>query len=289
MRLISNSEVASWLQCRQKYYFEYVLDLEPKIMSDAINKGVLYHAALEGYYAGKSMGFSEQDCRDAAEEPLFAAAQAANADVIEIMKSRDLLTAYFDFYMKNDERYKVFAVETKLKLDMSDDFALVGTLDLVWQDLEDGYYIPVDHKSSYNFWSPDQAGISGQFIKYVAILRGMGLPVKNVMINQLRTRPLKNPTADQLFQRAWLFPTEARIKSVMAQHVRAGNEIMEFRALEDQEERIIPIYDKYICSNCPFLSLCDSKSNGAPIEYQIRADYQKRTGYGYNNSELGHE
>jgi hypothetical protein len=288
MRFISNSEVAAWLQCRKKYYYEYVLDLEPKKQSDAISKGVLYHAMLEQYYAGKSMGYSEEECREAAMEPMMLAAQSQFADMVELGKGRDLIYGYFDHYMENDERYKVYAVETKMKLDLSDEFALVGTIDLVWQDMEDGKFIAVDHKSSYNFWTDEQASISGQFVKYVAILRSVGLDVKGAMVNQIRTRPLKDPAPTALYQRAWVLPKEPRLRSVLKQHMDAGTEIMAFRSGQSDIE-IVPIFDKYICSNCPFLPLCDSESNGAPIAYQIQADYQKRTSYGYNSdSELGH-
>lgn len=287
MRFISNSEVASWLQCRKKYYYEYVLDLEPKSQSTAISKGVLIHAMLEGYYAAKSMGYAEEECRDAAMEPMMIAAQGDYADMVDLGKTRDLVYGYFDHYMEDDERYKVVAVETKMKLDLSEDYALVGTIDLVWQDMEDGLFIPVDHKSSYNFWTDEQASISGQFVKYAAILKAQGMNVKAVMVNQIRTRPLKDPAASALYQRAWVRPTEAKLRAVMQQHIGASEEIMEFRSKEDKS-KIVPIFDKYICSNCPFLPLCDSDSNGAPIQYQISADYQKRTSYGYNNSEVGH-
>jgi hypothetical protein len=285
MRFISNSEVASWLQCRKKYYYEYVLDLEPKKSSDAINKGVLIHAVLEGYYAGKSLGYSEEECRDQAMEPIMIAAQAEFSDMVELGGVRSLCWAYFDHYMDTDTRYRVHAVETKMKSDLSDDFALVGTVDLVWQDSVDGKYIMVDHKSSYNFWTDEQAAISGQFVKYAFLGKDAGLDVKGVMVNQLRTRPLKNPTADSLFLRAWVKPTDIRIRNVLAQHIQASDEIIYFR--QDMiPSRAVPIYDKYICSGCPFLPLCDSESNGAPIQYQIQADYKTRTGYGYNPTEM---
>lgn len=284
MRFISNSEIASWLQCRKKYYYEYVLDLEPKKQSDAINKGVLIHAMLEGYYAGKSLGWSDNECRDASMEPLMIAAQAEFSDMVELGIVRELVMTYFNHYMEADDaRYRVHAVETKMKADLSDDFAMVGTVDLIWQDSVDGRYLMVDHKSSYNFWTDEQAAISGQFVKYAYLGRDAGLDVKGVMVNQIRTRPLKTPTAEMLFKRAWVLPSDIKIRNVMKQHIQASGEITEFRNAEAWKyNAAVPIYDKYICSNCPFLPLCDSESNGAPIAYQIQADYRQRTGYGYN-------
>jgi hypothetical protein len=186
--------------------------------------------------------------------------------------------------MDADERYKVYAVESKLHATLSDDYSLVGTVDLIWQDMEDGKFIPVDHKSSYNFWTDEQAAISGQFVKYAYLSKNMGLDIKGVMVNQVRTRPLKAPKPDALFQRAWVRPTDIKIRNVMAQHVEASEEIIAFRKTES---RGVPLYDKYVCSGCAFLPLCDSDSNGAPIQYQIQADYQRRTGYGYNLTKVG--
>lgn len=279
MRFISNSEVASWLTCRRKYYFEYVLELESKQTSSAISKGVLIHAMLEAYYAAKAMGYTEAECREASMEPIMDAAQGKYADMSDLGKTRDLVMGYFSHYEEADgQRYKVYAVETKMKADLSDDFAMVGTVDLIWQDMTDGKFLMVDHKSSYNFWTDMQAGISGQFVKYVFLGKAAGLDIKGAMVNQIRTRELKE--GNELYRRAWVNPSEVKIRNVMASHVVASQEIVNFRE-NAHIDMAVPIYDKYGCSNCPFLPLCDSVSNGAPIQYQITADYQKRTSYGY--------
>lgn len=282
MRLISNSEVGSWLQCRRKYYWEYVLDLEPKVSSEAISKGTLIHAMLEQYYVGKSMNLDESGCREMALEPLVEAANTSNADIVSLGKTRDLVTAYFDRWLENDERYEVHGVETKLATPITDDYSIAGTIDLILRDREDGRFVLVDHKSSYNFWTEDQANMSGQFVKYVFLGMNANLDVKAVMINQLRTRELK--PGNDLFKRIFITPNESKVRAVMSQHITVSNEIIKFREQPDKSFTP-PIFDKYICSNCAFLPLCDSDSSGAPIEYLIEAEYMKRTGYGYNHRE----
>jgi len=279
MRFISNSETTTWLTCQRKYYFEYILDLEPKKFSDAINNGILYHACLENYYASKSLGHSEVECRQIGLEPVLIAMQREDNDIVSMGKVHALLNAYWDHYMIDDERYEVYAVETKLKAELSEDFALVGTVDLIWKDTETDKYYMVDHKSSYNFWSDEQSEIAAQFVKYVVLGREAGLDVAGVIVNQLRTRDLK--PGNELFRRTYVRPTEAKVRDVTRQHINASANIVEARENLSPEE-FIPVFNKFICANCPFLSLCDTMSNGSNIDYAIQQDFKKRTGYGYN-------
>jgi RecB family exonuclease len=282
VRKISNSEVATWLQCKRKYFYEYILDLEPKVLSAALTKGNILHAVLEAYYLEKMDGSSEDECRAAGNAVVTRLASQPGVDILELAKARDLAMAYFDHYMEADtDRYEIVAVETKFAVPMIEDvFSLAGTIDAIFLDKEDGTHVPVDHKSSYNFWTDEQAGISGQFVKYFYALGERGFNVKRFMINQLRTRELK--PGNELFRRSWVRPTDTRIRNVIAQHVQVGSEIMEYRR-DPVKAAAIPIFDKYLCSNCPFLSLCDSDSNGAPIEYMIEAEFQKKQSYGYNH------
>lgn len=278
MRMISNSEVNSWLQCTRKYYYEYVLGLEPKVYSEAISKGIIIHSMLEGYYAGKMQGLDEAACREEATEPLLFA-MASGGDIAELGGIRTLVEGYFDKSLADEERYEVRAVETKYALELSESFSLVGTLDLLLFDKWDAKYIPVDHKSTYNFWTDEQVNTSAQFVKYIIILRGLGYDVGKFMVNQIRTRPVKN---GDLYQRAWADPSDSRLKAVLRQHVDTSNKIVEFHRNGADHDATIPVFDKYICSNCPFLSLCNSDTEGQVLTFQINQEYQKRTSYGYN-------
>lgn len=286
MRLISNSEVSSWLHCTRKYYYEYVLDLEPKVQSGPISDGVLIHAMLEQYYIAKADNFSEDEARAAALQPVMDAVNSG-MDYAEAGRIRDLVTGYFAHYTDDFDRYEVFAIESKFKAELTDEYALVGTLDLVLRDKQDGRYVGVDHKSSYNFWTADQAALDGQFTKYIFILRSMGLDVKSFMVNMIRTRKLK--PGNEFYRREFVVPTEVRMRNVMRQHFMAANRIMEFRAQGAPKEETIPIYSKYNCGNCPFLAICDADTEGSPTQYVIESEYQKRQNYGYNKESLVHE
>jgi CRISPR/Cas system-associated exonuclease Cas4 (RecB family) len=279
-RLISNSEVSSWLQCRRKYWYEYVLDLEPKVLSAPLTKGTLVHAMLEGYYVGKSMGLTEEECIAEAMVPLLAEARRPGADIGDLGETKDLVLGYFAHYREvDDERYKVYAVESKMRAELVPDyFAIAGTLDLIWLDTWDGKYIIVDHKTSYNFWTDAQAQITGQPVKYAFMATELGLDIKGAMINQLRTRKLKE--GNDLYKRIFIKPSAVKVKNVMNQHIRASTEIMEFRQ-HLNKDAALPVYDKYACKECNFLDLCDADSEGSNIDFQIKVNYRKRESYGY--------
>lgn len=280
MRNISNSEVSSWLRCRRKYYYEYMLDLEPKVLSAPIGRGTLIHAMLEQYYLNKMDGESEDTCRDAAQRVINAEILDENADVTMLGKTRDLIMGYFDEWLEHDERYEIIGVETQFSIPVPEDsFNIVGTVDLFLKDKEDGRYIGVDHKSSYNFWTEAQAQVNAQFPKYMYGLMERGFDVKAFVINQIRTRELKS--GNELYRRMTVKPSESRLKAVMQQHLTAGREIMAFRADPDKD-KAIPVYDKFVCANCPFFDLCDSDTEGAPLQYVIQNGYQLHKNYGYN-------
>jgi hypothetical protein len=234
---------------------------------------------LEAYYAAKASGLSEEVCRDEATEPL-SYALASGGDIAELGAIRSLVDGYFLRYAEeDDERYEIVSIETKYAFPLAEEYSLVGTLDLLLRDKWDGGLVAVDHKSTYNFWTEDQINLSGQFIKYLIILRGLGLDVRKLMVNQLRTRPVKN---GDVYQRGWANPSNDRVQAVLRQQIQASDKIMDFRDAGAKHDDTTPIYDKYVCSNCPFLSLCNSDTEGLDLTFQINQEYQKRTGYGYN-------
>lgn len=290
MRLISNSEVGAWLHCERQYFYAHVANLEPKVESEPLSKGTLIHAILEQYYIGKASAYNESECIEMAMQPLIDLAQQPYADIAELGETRELMLAYFEHYRENDARYTVYAVESQMKADLTDDYALVGTIDLITQDNEDGRFLMWDHKSSYNFWTDSQAEIAGQFPKYVFLGRQAGLDVKGFIVNQIRTRKLK--PGNELFRRTRVNPTENFIRNVMKQQMKASEEITAYRNSGSDIEDTTPRYDKYACAHCSFISICEAQSNGAPVKYIVASDFKKRdgSGYGYNHgTETGNE
>ncbi len=280
IRLISNSEVTSWLQCKRKYYYEYFLDREIKQQSEPITMGVIIHAMLEEYYIAKAEDYSEEECREAAHGAFMRAASAAMLDIDVLGKIRALVNGYFDFYEEQDTKYKVVAVETKYASELTEGIALPGTIDLIWQDLEDGKYVVVDHKSSYNFWSDEKVALSPQFPKYIFLLRNDGLDVKYAIINQLRTRSLKG--GGELYRRTYVKPTDVKIQNILRQHLMASREILNYRSSNPTEERTTQTLSPLVCGYCGFAALCESQLDGVNTDYLMQQNYMTRTSYGYN-------
>lgn len=279
-RLISNSEITTWLTCRRRYYYEYVLNIEPKVFSEPINQGILIHAILEEYYAAKALGLPEEDCRHNADEPISVALDRGDLDIAVLLKTRSLMERYFNYYEEEDKQYEIYAVESKLSKQLDPKFNMVGTVDLIWRDINTDTYYVVDHKSSYNFWTDDQASISGQMPKYVILGKELGINVTTAMVNQIRTREMKSTNGKDYFKRAYVKPNDHRLRDVEQQHRNASKEIIAFREGEDGSEPV-PIYNKFYCSNCPYLDLCQATADGTDLTYIVKHNYKTRQGYGY--------
>jgi len=282
-RNISNSEVTSWLTCRRKYFFEFIMDIEPKQFSDPLTKGNIIHAMLEEYYIAKSEGLDEAEAREWAMKAFMQAASAnMSMGVAELGSVKDLVIGYFDFYCGvDDEHYEIIGVEMQVVAQLTDSIGLPGTLDLVVRDRRTGLIYVWDHKSSYNFFSAEQLTLNGQFPKYVFLLRSQGMNVKGAVVNQLRTRQLK--PGNELYRREAVIPTDAKVRSVIRQHIQAGTEILNFRASEPEIQDTPPLLNKMVCGSCNFAQLCDYSMEGTPLEYAVQQDFQKKQSYGYNH------
>lgn len=53
---VSASEIAVWKQCRQKWYWQYLLRLEPSVTHTKLAQGTMAHAGIAAALAGTSIG-----------------------------------------------------------------------------------------------------------------------------------------------------------------------------------------------------------------------------------------
>ena len=96
MRNISNSEVSTWLSCRNKYRYAFDLDLEPKKRSDPLTRGTIGHDALDVYYKTLQAGVEPTHVRamDAATKRLGTIMSQPDAPFDLILDVRRILELY---------------------------------------------------------------------------------------------------------------------------------------------------------------------------------------------------
>lgn len=281
MRKISNSEVATWLACRKKYYYEFDLSLEPNMRGTALGRGILLHDVLAVYYRQIKDGVPHMDAVVKSDEYLTGFLASPSYEMETVMEVRKLLAGYWATYC-GDNEWEILEVEQTRELPMNDDFLYSLRFDLLVLERKTGKIALVDHKTCYNFWSHDEVELNAQFPKYVGSLRANGTQVDKVIINMLRTRK----DAKERYKRVDAVPSRMKIANQIREQIMVSQEIVKHKELPiETRSAITPrVLNKTVCQYCDVKSLCMSELDGGDITTAIKSDYKPRT-YGYNTPE----
>lgn len=285
MRRISNSEVSTWLSCQRKYYYEFDLNLEPNQQGSALSRGVLFHDVLAIYYSALKDGIKHDDAVIVARRHLQSYLANTSFAMETVTEVDRLLHGYWNFY-KGDPDWEILDVERGYDLALTNEYEYSLRFDLLIRNRKTGEIILVDHKTAYDFWSEDDLALSPQFPKYIGSLRANGVHVDKAILNQVRTRSIKNPSPEQLFRRTVDKPSLAKIQNAMREQVIVSEQIVKHRSLplEVRAANSVRTLNKQVCKYCDAKPLCMSEYDGGDVTHMIANDFKQRT-YGYNNSE----
>ena len=174
MRNISNSEVSTWLSCRNKYRYAFDLDLEPKKRSDPLTRGTIGHDALDVYYKTLQAGQGHTYAVDQATKRLGTIMSQPDAPFDLILDVRRILELYWPYY-EGDPNWEILEVEQMHNLPLNEDYSMPTRLDLLVRDRTDGKIALVDHKFYYDMPNPDKLALNVQFPKYIGALAEAGI------------------------------------------------------------------------------------------------------------------
>ena len=281
-RRISNSEVGTWLLCRRKYYYTFDLNIVPKQRSSALSRGILGHEVLQVYYDALREGKPHALAKTEARALLMRAMDSYN---LELVTDLDLILGrYWNHYAEIDlQEYEILEVENNYDLPLVDDFDYTFRFDLYLKHKLTGKRILMDHKFIWDFWNADKIALSPQFPKYVGAMRGNDLAVDECILNQIRYRPIKEPTPDQLFRRSKVIPSNAKIRNALKEQMVSSREIAahRFMPVELRSDHAVGVRNPLVCNYCEFAQLCASEYDGGDVQYMIQNDYTSNP-YGYN-------
>ena len=282
IRKISNSEVATWLNCRRKYYYEHDLNLEPIQRGDALGRGILLHEVLAHYYTALKHGNSHDSSAKIANEFLSEFLASPNYKMETVLEVRKLVTGYWALY-QGDPDWEILEVEQTRALPLNDDFEYDLKFDLLVRVRSQNKIALVDHKTAYNFWTQDKIELNAQFPKYIGTLRANATQVDKVIINQLRTRSLKSPSPSDLYKRVDCVPSRMKIANMMREQIIVSQEINKHRQLpiEVRSATSPRNINPQICDWCDSKPLCMSELDGGDVTTMIATDYKQNT-YGRN-------
>lgn len=200
MPSVSHSRADGYLLCRRKDYYGYTLSLKRISDNESMALGSAVHKCLEALYRYVLEAGTTRKAQKAALKGGFKAMHAQYLEIVkdgwddrdDRMPLKDILRRYVSLEPFVSQGYLVKGVEQEFLLEYDEEtesrFRFV--IDLIVEDPE-GYIAIVDHKTTYDFYSPDTANIQGQVPKYIGALRGLGHKAHYGIYNMLRTRKIR--------------------------------------------------------------------------------------------------
>lgn len=293
--IVSNSEIGMFLRCERQHYYRFALGVEPRLdtVGKAISRGIVGHKALNAYYTALQEGYSVNDCRDAANEVVkqeIVTTQRLYPEAFDLMTVlidlKRMIDGYADMY--TEEPFKVLHLEEYFSTKIDDDIDYGLRLDMLIEYTKGPYrgeIVVMDHKFVYNFKTQAELDSDVQLAKYTKTLRDNGYKytVRGVF-NQLRYRPIKNPTPDQLYRRAPVKASKPAIDRLWLEQSRTAKKIERYRSMPvaQYEDECTRNRSQFTCKYCHFQKLCDAELEGTDITTLLAAEYQPNT-YGYEN------
>lgn len=289
MRNISNSEVSTWLACRQMYQFAFMLEITPKVTPTPLARGTLGHLAFQTYIEARLNSSNHQQALKAVENVwINALKEGISVDIA--IQTQEIFNRYMAFHEGWPE-WKLLGTEERLDLSITDEITIPIRYDVMVEEVKSSKILVGDWKFTYDFWSPDDHALNAQAPKYITIMNSNGYDVAGGFLAELRTRTLgaqKMSDKRNLWRHTYYYPSLAKKRNMMKQHIAAALEIIEYRdsSPEEQEAMTIPLLSKHgACKFCNFKELCASKLDGKDISFDIEHGYVKNT-YGYNKTEI---
>lgn len=300
---ISNTEVQSAYKCELAWLYGFHPELRYQIrsMGPARTTGILGHKVLEKFYLeikeGSTFEAAKKVAMDWLQDQRVEVLQQGDfmdVDLLGILNFLyDILGKYFDYHKDDIENWEILEVEEfhAMEWEGEDDFYLPLRLDMVVYIKRGqfaGEICPVDHKFVYDFWKWSKFRLNSQFPVYQKALKAARYAdinenvVKRTIVNEIRRRPLKNPTAEDLFKRSAFAYADERVENVFQNHLKSAVHLAWIKRLPLAEARheVRASLGSEACTFCDFKEVCDIEFEGGDPKTTIAATL-KPNEYGY--------
>lgn len=200
MPSVSHSRADSYLLCRRRDYYGYILGLQRVSEADSTGLGSAYHQCLQVLYdVIKAAGTTRKKQKAAWK----SAVKAMHEHYLKLVKGgfespdnrvdlKELLRRYVENEPFVREGWLIMDVEKEFLLEYDEEtksrFRFV--IDLIAED-PTGKVAIIDHKTAFDFFDHEMAQLQGQVPKYIAAMRGLGYKVHYGAYSQIRTRPIR--------------------------------------------------------------------------------------------------
>ena len=162
---ISHSQIRTYKECPQKYYFAYIEAIRPPI-NEKVFLGEVFHAAIEKYFLMKMSGTPhDEESATAFFNEVFDAARSEREIKWQSppRETRERGLAFLRYFVRHiAPAIKPMMVEKELSVEIPGTGVLLkGVIDLVEED-----FSITDFKTTTSKWSPGKARNSPQMVIY---------------------------------------------------------------------------------------------------------------------------
>lgn len=298
----SNTEAGS--NCERAWLFGYHPEtkLRPKTFGVALERGITGHKVLEHFYKElketEDYDTSAQSAMNYLLEKRVAAVMALDEGKIEMLNHlAEILTAYFEHYKQDIEDWEILEVEEFHLLEWEGESSvyLPMRLDMVvrWKRGQwHGETSAVDHKFTNDFWDMWKLRLNSQQPLYMKALRASrfaGYPkpvVKRAVINQIRTRKVKELVPANTFKRSIIEADPVAMEKLFENHLKRAKRFERFKRMSYSQahEETEANWGSQDCKFCFFKSLCATDLEGGDMR-QIALHEYEESDYGYPTME----
>lgn len=295
---ISNSEVVTFQTCQRRHYYHFALEIEPKILSLPLERGITGHKAKEFFYKARIEGKSKEECIQVAIDHIISRQVKLLSAGLGDDRQKGYLTMYTKLMslVKNhceyywDENIIPLEVEQMHIVPLTSDINLGMRVDLFGQYTKypnKGDYVVIDWKFRFNFPSRDIVELNGQLPKYIWALNEQGIIVTKGMLDILRYRSIIGEAPKDIYKRELIKVKSSVRDRIITDHIRVAERIVEKKKLPvaqygKEAERT---QNEIVCKYCPFKSICILELNGQDPTLEISTNYEPST-YGYDINTL---
>lgn len=155
--IITHSDIKNFLDCRRKWYYDYVLDFRPaEKLTGPLALGTRVHSALEALYLGETtdpVAWIDQKGReDLANLDVNPDTKPWDYDQMyeDMIIGRNCATLYMEWLAESnaDANYRTVSVEEKVEVPILDGRAILrGKVDLLQEDVTSGLLCSNDFKT----------------------------------------------------------------------------------------------------------------------------------------------
>lgn len=308
VRLVSNSEVRTFKECRRRWWLGWFRRLRPRIGESALGPAAIggrIHNALRYWYVPD--GEPRIDPRHALELLIVhdwtALTQGGETSLEfrhkfdqEANLERAMIAGYVDWLAETgeDADLEIIAPETYLEAPLSDEVKLIGKLDVRARRRSDGIRVFLDHKTVGDLVSPVKTLVLDEQMLHYHLLEWLNTDeaetrCAGAYYNMLRKSKRTQRANPPFYQRVAVFHNETTLTSYRTRLEGVVTDMLDveeaLRDGEDPRRVAYPTPTRDCPWKCRFVQVCSMFDDGSRAEDMLTTYFEEGDTLSYYRNE----